>query len=112
MNFTTTLLDEGSSWNSNTARLNIHINGTYYLKLSGSANRDIKLNLILSVNGRPLMNVVENLTGRTDFYTVCQHAIISRLQQGDQLGVSIPEGYGAVTGYYEVIFAGFLIYPN
>ena len=111
--FTNILLNEGLAWNISTGILTIPLSGLYYLKLSGvSYPLQYKFNLGLSVNGQLLMNVMDKTSSslRTKYYTLRSRSLITRLQQGDKLVVSVPAGYNTASDQNELLFVGFFIY--
>ena len=111
INFTSVLLNEGLAWISEAAVLRIPVSGVFYLKLSGlSYPLQYSFNLILSVNGTPLMNVIENVsTARTEFANLRSRSLIAPLQLGDELTVSIPTGTAIYSDVHDVSFTGFLL---
>jgi hypothetical protein len=110
VNFTTIFLDEGSTWNSSAAALQISTSGIYYLKLSGySHNTHKPFNLVLLVNGQLLINVMDKVDANENLRS---RALIVHLMAGDQLTVGVPTGYQIHSGTYDVMFAGFLIQPD
>ena len=113
INFTEILLDTGSNWNATWAYLRISTSGTYYLHLSchSHLSKDgFKLNLVLLLNGQPLMNVMEKsiADGRTNG-NLRGHSLITTLQSGDELTVIVPTGYAAFNYRNDLMFSGFLI---
>ena len=110
INFTNILLDNGSNWKANLTLLQISTSGTYYLQLSGQSapSKDYKFNLILLLNSQPLMNVLEKATVRTDG-NLRSRSLITNLQSGDKLMVTVPSGYGAFNYRNDLMFSGFLI---
>ena len=112
--FTTILLNEGEAWNDSSGILSIPTAGSYYLKLSGMAYPNAPaLNLVLHVNGKPIINVMEiSNSSRNQYVNVRSRAVIINLKQGDQLIVHIPAGYGANSFYNDITFVGFLVNPN
>ena len=96
INFINILLDNGSNWNANLALLEISISVTYCLQLSGQPDPSYtyKFNVILLLNCQLLMNVMEKATVRTS-ENLRSRSLITNLQSGDQLMVTVPSGYGA-----------------
>ena len=112
VNFTNILLDSGSVWNSQSAAVNIPTDGTYYLSISGGAYpTENKFNLILSVNSQQLINVMEKVsTARNNTWNLRSRLLITPLRQGDQLVISIPNGYEAASRENDLTFSGFLVH--
>ena len=110
VNFTNILLDNGLNWNAALGLLQIFTSGTYYLQLSGySYPINYKLNLVLSLNGQPLMNVMEKAIGGRTNGDLRSRSLVINLQSGDQLTVSVPTGYVAFNWKNDLMFSGFLI---
>jgi hypothetical protein len=109
INFTNVYLNEGTTWNSSAAALQITNSGIYYLKLSGYASTTYTspLNLVLSVNDQLLMNVISEAA-----VNVRSRALIVHLNAGDQLTVGVPVGFQLRSYKYDAVFAGFLIKPD
>jgi hypothetical protein len=96
VNFTTVFVDTSSAWNSSTASLRVPVAGLYYLKLGGSPTTGYKLNMVLSVNSNPLMSVMDKMSNTcSQYWNSRSRSIITRLQQGDILTVTVPNGYVA-----------------
>ena len=113
VNFTEILLNEGSAWHSDIGRVRIPVSGLYYLKLSGlSFPVEYKFNLILSVNNQILMNVMEKINFIKDSINLRSRSLITHLNEGDELQVSIPSGYNIYSYRHDVLFAGFLVYTD
>jgi hypothetical protein len=112
VNFTTVIVDTSSAWNSSTASLRVPVAGLYYLKLGGTTTTGYRLNMVLSVNNNPLMSVMDKMFNTcSQYWNSRSRSIITRLQQGDILTVSVPNGYAAWNLWTELVFAGFLISP-
>ena len=110
VNFTEVILNNGSVWDGQSAAVIIPTSGIYFLKLSGAAcPANYKLNLILSVNGQLVMNVMEKSGAIGVDCNLRSKSLITRLQQGDELIVTIPTGFLANTIHYDVSFIGYLI---
>ena len=113
VNFTEILLNEGSAWHSDTGSVRIPISGLYFLKLSGlSWPVEYKFNLILSVNNQILMNVMEKIDIIRTGGNLRSRSLITHLNEGDELLVSIPTGYNIYSPRYDVLFAGFLVHTD
>ena len=116
VNFTQIIVDESNAWNSSSATFSIPVSGTYYLKLSGvSWPVEYKFNLMLSVNDKLLMNVIDKVdTVRNFTHNLRSRALITRLQEGDRLLVTVPAGYSAYTllDLKYITLSGFLIQPD
>jgi hypothetical protein len=114
INFTTFFVDTSRAWNSSTGNIRVPVSGLYYLKISGMTYWEYKLNMVLTVNNNPLMNVMDKMSNTcSQYWNSCSRSIITRLQEGDILTVTIPDGY--VAWNYgicnDVLFAGFFISP-
>ena len=109
INFTYILLDNGLNWKASWGLLQISITGTYYLQLSCYTNpyQDYKSNLIISLNGQPLMNVMEKVKDGNG--NLRSRSLITTLQSGDQLTVSVPTGYAVYHWKNDLTFSGFLL---
>ena len=120
LDFPTVFLNEGSAWNSSLSILRIPVSGTYFLKIAGVANPpsphayNTKFNIIVSLNGRPLMNVMEKMNPliRTTYNNVRSRSLVTTLKQDDELIAEIPSGYAATSFTYDIMFLGFLIQPE
>ena len=110
VNFSKILLNNGELWNANLGLLEITTNGTYYLQLSGySYPATYKLNLIILLNGQPLMNVMEKISIERTTGNLRSRSLIISLQRGDNLTVNVPTGYEAFSYNNDLMFSGFLI---
>lgn len=112
VNYTVILLNEGNIWNSSLALLKVPISGLYYLSLSGlSRPIEYPFNMVISVNGKPLMNVMEKLdeSVKTYYNNLRSRALIKHLELGDELVVGIPNGYTGFCDASYLSFSGFLI---
>ena len=113
VNFTEVLLNEGSAWHSDIGRVRVPVSGLYYLKLSGlSWPVEYKFNMILSVNNQILMNVMEKINFIRTSSNLRSRSLITHLNEGDELLVSIPTGYNIHSRLYDVLFAGFLVHAD
>ena len=108
--FNVAWVNEGEAWDSGTNTATIPVSGIYWLKLSGTSI-DNQFNMILTVNGQPLINVMEKV-GNSGTSHVRSHSIAHRLNLGDQLRVSLPQGSTVYAQRYSAAFLGFLIYPD
>ena len=100
------------TYGNKTAIVTIPISGTYYLKLSGTSwPKEYQFNAVLSINNKLLMNVIKKIeTIRSNFMNIRYRAIITRLEAGDKLVVSIPrDAFIENNGGKYLMFAGFLI---
>jgi hypothetical protein len=113
INFTKVFVDTSGAWNNSAVNVRVPVSGLYYVKISGSTYREYKLNMVLTVNNSPLMNVMDKLSNTcTQYRNGRSRSIITRLQQDDILTVIVPNGYVAWSGSKsEVLFAGFLVSP-
>ena len=107
VNFNNILLNSGSVWNSESSVVIIPVTGTYFLKLSGGHNYDF--NLILLINGQQVMNVMETDGEPYPSWNMRSRSLITELQRGDQLVVTVPNGYQVKSDFNELLFSGFLI---
>ena len=113
VNFTEVLLNEGSAWDSIGGFVRVPTSGLYYLKLSGTSwPVEYQFNLILSVNGNILMNVMEKINVIRTSVNLRSRSIITHLKEGDQLVVFVPAGYNAYSVKYDVTFVGFIVQPD
>lgn len=113
VNFTEVILNQGLAWNKESATLTIPVSGIYYLKLSGySWPAEYPFSMVLSVNDKPLMNVVENIDIIRVNANLRNRALICELQRGDVLKVGIPDGYNVAGWASDTMFSGFLIKPS
>ena len=117
INFTNVLVDLGNSWDSRSTSVVIAISGIYFLKLSGTYSAyglsTYQFNLILLLNGKALINVMEKIDSlRTQHCNIRSRSLIIRLQQGDKLITTVPAGYAAWHYDYDITFVGFLIQPD
>ena len=110
--FNTVWVNNGGVWSSSTNTATITVSGIYWLKVSGTSpsSTSNQFNFIITLNGQPLINVMEKITNGG--YNVRSHSVAYRLSQGDQLQVSIPNGFQMYNNNYSAGFFGFLIYPD
>ena len=109
VHFTAVLLDSYLVWNKESAKVVIPLDGVYYLRLSGGSNVG-QANLVLSVNGQQVMNVMEKLEGdATGKWNLRSRSLIIRLQIGDELMVIVPTGYHSLAHFNDLTFLAFLL---
>ena len=114
VNFTNIYLNKGNVWNSTTMSVKIPISGVYYLTISGlSYPIEYPFNLVLSVNGKPLINVMEKIdTVRTIYHNLRSRSLMIHLDENDELITSIPIGYNGYNIERFITFSGFLAKPD
>lgn len=104
--------EEGFNWQSSTSEVVIPVSGLYYVKLAGnSLQGDYKFNIILTLNGQPLMNAMEKVSVLGEHENLRNRALIHRFGEGDILTVSLPAGYQIFGENTDTIFSGFLLTP-
>ena len=105
-------VNDGGVWSTSTNTATISVSGIYWLKVSGTSPSSTtnQFNFIITLNGQPLINAMEKVTNGG--YNVRSHSVAYRLSRGDQLQVSLPNGFQVYTLSYTASFCGFLIYPD
>ncbi len=113
VNYTVVMLNEGSAWNSSTGMVVVPTSGIYFIRLSGTAwPKEYRFNLVLSVNGVPLINVIEKIDIIRTGNNLRSRSLVHHFNEGDQLVVSVPNGYCLHSYQYDSIYSGFLIQPD
>ena len=110
LTFDTILVNQGFGWNGVTNRFITPSAGIYYIHLTAGIGATKPTNMVLLVNGSPIVNVYRQFTSHLG-YDVRSRAAILRLRQNDELRISLLSGYYLETNTNGYIgFGGFRLY--
>jgi hypothetical protein len=104
------LNDNGGGWNTIENIYYVPLGGVYYIHLAAGLQTGTTTGLIVLNNDNPLMDVTIGGGGRNG-YDTRGRAIITRLNQGDELRVLLPGGFSVYSSSNRITsFTGFKLH--
>ena len=102
----------GGGWNSNNHEFVSPMSGIYYLHLNVANQAQKMVNMQVTWNGLPYINIARLCTS-TNGAKTNGRAIMTNITAGDKLHVRLANGTQIYSdNYKQTSFSGFLLYPN